>query len=141
MIKLFWVWEEEFKELNSEIEQDWNNESEHGQIALDIIENNYEIIIIAPIAWVDFDDIDVSLNNSVITISWFRKKPDFYNDNENILRNNECFWWKFLRNIILPDNMDFDTIKASMENNLLVISIQKLKFNSKNIKIDRIEGN
>lgn len=141
MIKLFWVWEEEFKELNSEIEQDWNNESEHGQIALDIIENNYEIIIIAPIAWVDFDDIDVSLNNSVITISWFRKKPDFYNDDENILRNNECFWWKFLRNIILPDNMDFDTIKASMENNLLVISIQKLKFNSKNIKIDRIEGN
>ena len=141
MIKLFWVWEEEFKELNSEIEQDWNHESEHGQIALDIIENNYEIIIIAPIAWVDFDDIDVSLNNSVITISWFRKKPDFYNDNENILRNNECFWWKFLRNIILPDNMDFDTIKASMENNLLVISIQKLKFNSKNIKIDRIEGN
>lgn len=140
MIKLFWVWEENFKELDGEIKETEIKETEEWQIALDIIENNYEIIIIAPIAWVDLDDIDVSLNNSVLTISWFRKKPDIYNNMENIIRNNECFWGKFLRNIILPDNMDFDTIKASMENNLLVINIQKLKFNSKNIKINKVEG-
>jgi HSP20 family molecular chaperone IbpA len=39
----------------------------------------------------------------------------------------------------LPENLDFDKIKASMDNNLLVIEIPKLKFNNYNIKIDRVE--
>ncbi|MDP2396364.1 MAG: Hsp20 family protein [bacterium] len=44
-----------------------------------------------------------------------------------------------MRNVILPENLDFDSIKASLENNLLIITIQKLKFSSHNIKIDRVE--
>jgi HSP20 family molecular chaperone IbpA len=39
----------------------------------------------------------------------------------------------------LPENLDFDTINASMENNLLMISIRKLQFTSQSIKIDRID--
>ncbi|USN58322.1 MAG: Hsp20 family protein [Candidatus Peribacteria bacterium] len=45
-----------------------------------------------------------------------------------------------MRNIILPDNLDLDEIQASLENNILVITIKKLKFNSQNIKVDRREG-
>jgi len=56
------------------------------------------------------------------------------------VRNQECFWGKFLRNVILPDNLDFDSIKANLENNLLIVTIQKLQFSSQNIKIDRVEG-
>jgi HSP20 family molecular chaperone IbpA len=74
-----------------------------------------------------------------LTISWFRKKPEIY-DNDVLVKNAECFWWKFVRNIILPENLDFDNIKATMENNLLIVSIKKLYFESKEIKIDRFEN-
>ncbi|MBT6778792.1 Hsp20 family protein [bacterium] len=40
---------------------------------------------------------------------------------------------------MLPENLDFDSIKANLENNLLVITIQKLSFTSQSIKIDRVE--
>ncbi|MBT3728838.1 Hsp20 family protein [bacterium] len=39
----------------------------------------------------------------------------------------------------MPENLDFDNIKASLENNLLIVTIQKLQFSSKSIKIDRVE--
>lgn len=141
MFKFFWVsWEDDFKELDDDkLSDSKNEESDEWQIALDIIETPYDIVIVAPIAWIDLDDIDISLDKSVLTISWTRKRPDIYEYKDNILRNSECYFWSFVRNIILPDNLDFDTVKASMENNLLVINISKLKFSSQNIKIDRIE--
>jgi HSP20 family molecular chaperone IbpA len=55
------------------------------------------------------------------------------------VRNSECYWGKFSRNIILPDNLDADSIEASMENNLLMIAIRKLYYETKNnIKINRM---
>jgi len=44
-----------------------------------------------------------------------------------------------VRNVILPENLDFNKIKAVMENNLLVLRIPKLRYGSQNIKIDKIE--
>jgi HSP20 family molecular chaperone IbpA len=40
----------------------------------------------------------------------------------------------------LPENLNFDSIKANLENNLLIITISKLQFTSQSIKIDRVEG-
>ena len=144
MFKIFWIWEkEEILENNKDLDKIQIDESqaEVWQIALDILENNYEITVVAPIAWVGLEDINITLNKSVLTISGERVKPsNAYNISETIVRSSECFWWKFIRNIILPENLDFDTINAVMENNLLVIKISKLKFNTKEVKIDKIEG-
>ena len=139
MFKFFWVTnKDEVLELDWEIDISEELEDEVWQVALDILETPYEIIILAPIAWIELEDINLSINKSVLTIKGFRPQPDIYSD-DVIVRNNECFWWKFLRNVILPENLDFDSIKASLENNLLIITIQKLKFSSHNIKIDRVE--
>lgn len=137
MFKIFWVWDDkDFVELDSDITEKINEEN-IWQIAIDILETPYEFIIIAPIAWVDLEDINLSFNNTVLTISWIREKPEIYIES-NIIRNSECFWWKFIRNIILPDNLDFDSIKATMENNMLVINIAKLKFSTQDIKINKV---
>ncbi|MDR0772396.1 MAG: Hsp20 family protein [Candidatus Peribacteria bacterium] len=37
---------------------------------------------------------------------------------------------------MLPENLDFESIKANLENNLLMITIPKLKFSSQSIKIE-----
>jgi len=113
-------------------------EDEVWQVAVDILETPYELIILAPIAWIELEDVDLSFNKSVLSIKWYRTKPEIYSSDITV-RNNECFWWKFVRNIIMPENLDFDNIKASLENNLLIVTIQKLQFSSKSIKIDRVE--
>lgn len=114
-------------------------DDEIGQIALDILDNGESVFIVAPIAGVELEDIDIYLNKSTLTLRGNRKKPEeLYHDASDI-KNAECFWGKFVRNIILPENLDFSQIKAVMENNLLVISIPKIHFASQNIKIDRIE--
>jgi HSP20 family molecular chaperone IbpA len=113
-------------------------EEETGQIALDVLENDKEIIIISPISWVEYDDIDLTLNKTVLTIKWIRKKPKEYFIWDIKIKNKECFWWKFIRNVILPENLEMNKIKAYMDTNLLIIKIPKLQFDSKTIKIDKV---
>lgn len=140
MFKIFWVTKkEEILELEDEISEINELDENVWQVAIDILETPYELIILAPIAWIELDDIDLSVDKSILTIKWYRPKPEIYAD-DIIIRNTECFWWKFARNVILPENLDFDTVKASLENNLLIVTIQKLQFATQSIKIDRVEG-
>jgi len=151
MFKIFGLWEKNEEEINEKIEQEAevevneindtsneNLEEETGQIALDVLENDKEIIIISPIAWVEYDDIDLTLNKTVLTIKWVRKKPKEYFIWDIKIKNKECFWWKFIRNVILPENLEMNKIKAYMDTNLLIIKIPKLQFDSKTIKIDKV---
>lgn len=141
MFKFFGVSkEEEFEEILEDDEESSDLESESSevwQIAIDIIETKYEIILLAPVAWIDLEEIDISYHNNILTIKWERVKPDLFSKDITI-RNSECFWWEFSRNIILPENLDFDNIKATMDNNLLIITIPKLKFSNHSIRIDKI---
>jgi HSP20 family molecular chaperone IbpA len=144
MIKIFWIGEEDnslenedLLELDEEILPQ-EIEEEAWQIALDILETKEELFIIAPIAWVELQDIEVSLSKTILTIKWTREEPEIYKDSHIIMRNKECFWWDFVRNVILPENLNFDSIKAQMDNNLLVISIEKLRFNSQYIKVNKM---
>lgn len=143
MFKFFWVWAEE--KSQEEVPQETSPEEleqkgDVGQVALDILETRDALFIIAPIAWVELEDIDVSLNKNLLTIRWERKKPEVYEQKEAIIRNSECFWGEFIRNVILPENIDFDSVRAQMDDNLLIISLQKLRFNVQSIKIDKIEN-
>lgn len=139
MFKIFWVTkDDDIKNLDCELENIDELDENVWQVAVDILETPLEIIILAPIAGIDLEDIDLSINESVLTIKWYREKPEIYSE-EIIVRNSECFWWNFSRDIILPENLDFDSIKATLENNLLIITIQKIQLSSQSIKIDKIE--
>ena len=137
-MKFFWAGENEhLQELDEELEMQEELPEESGQLALDIVEDEENIMIISPIAGIDLRDIEVSYDKWVLVIQWTRKKPEIYLQ-EVTIRNSECYWGKFSRNIILPDNLDANSIEATMENNLLIISIAKNKYESKNhIKINR----
>lgn len=108
------------------------------QIAVDILETRTEIIILAPIAGIELEDIDIFFHNNILSIKWQRQKPEVYSSRDIILRNSECYWWVFSRNIILPENLDFESIKATLENGILIINIPKLKFSSQSIKIEKV---
>lgn len=140
MFKFFNVTKDNnFREIKEEhfIEKEVEIEKEVWQVALDIIETRHEIIILAPVAWVDLSDIDISVNENVLTISWYRERPEIYLK-EIILKNSECFWWEFSRNIILPENLDFDSIKANLDNNLLVVTIPKIRFTNHSVRVEKV---
>lgn len=141
--KIFWVTKdgEEYEEIDEELYEEYEHPIEReeniGQIALDILDDGDRFIILAPVAWVDLKDIDLSFYNQVLTISWVRKKPEIYFE-DVIIKNKECYWGKFSRKIILPENLDFDRIEADIDNNMLIIRIPKLHFTNNNIKINRV---
>lgn len=147
-MKLFWVGQDDNHSEASQGESIWIQSSDYalpeevvevGQIALDVLENHESVYILAPVAWVELADIDISVHETTLTISGTRNKPKEFYEHAMDVKNEECFWGKFLRNVILSDNMDFSQVKAVMENNLLVIHIPKIRFDSQNIKINKIE--
>lgn len=144
MFKLFWVSQEQNTPPDLEVDvldsKEEIMDEEVGQVALDVLETENEVFIVAPIAWVEQDQIDLSINKTILTLKGTREKTPEYDIEWIVLRNSECFWGKFVRNIILPENLALNKIKAYMQNNLLVITIPKLKFDSKAIKINKMEG-
>lgn len=135
------ILKEEFEEKYEEIEEmSEHPESDHdvdlGQIAVDVLDLSDEIIIVAPIAWVDPSDIDIALSRNILTLSWERKTPSIYMDAKRMLVE-ECFFGSFSRSIILPENLAFNKIRATVEENIIMVHIPKISFFSKTIKVEK----
>ncbi len=111
-------------------------EDEVWQLSLDVLENKESLYILAPLAWIKLEDIDISIQETTLIISWIRNKPKEFFDYGIEVRNEECFWGRFSRKIILPENIDFSSVKAIMEQNLLVISLPKIRFSWQQIRIE-----
>lgn len=142
---MFWfstqkdTWEDKDDTIQVQVTDEEIVEEDLWQVALDILELDDSIVIIAPLAGVDIDEVDISVSRNILTISWERKTPEIYNSSTKILVQ-ECFFWPYSRSIILPENLALNKIRATMENNLLIIEIPKLQFPSKSIKIDKLES-
>jgi len=103
-----------------------DNASGFGQLPIDILENNNEILVIAPLAGVDLDQAEVIINKEVLTIRGKRemdmeeygfKRKDYY--------LQECFWGEFSRSVVLPNNADTNSIEATQKDHILYIKIPK----------------
>lgn len=122
----------------SQIEVDIHAGHEHevdvGQIAVDVLDLAEEIIIVAPVAGVDPSDIDIALSRNILTLSGERKHAPIYLDAKRMLVE-ECYYGPFSRSIILPENLAFNKIKATVDYNTIMIHVPKITFFSKTIKI------
>lgn len=146
MFKIFNLWWDKDNdgisdEINIDIDESWSYDGVEDvwQVAVDILEMEDNLVVVAPLAWMDIEDINIAISKNILTISWERIQPNFYNEASKILVE-ECFFWLFSRSIILPENLALNKIKASLDNNMLVIEIPKLNFESKTIKINKLEG-
>ncbi|MFA6305215.1 MAG: Hsp20/alpha crystallin family protein [Candidatus Gracilibacteria bacterium] len=96
---------------------------EVGQLSLDIYQTEKEIIIVAPIAGVDKENINITVNEDILVIKGERTSEEQIPD-ENYY-TKECFWGNFSRAIVLPKNADIKNISASFEKCVLEIRIPK----------------
>ncbi|MBI4232218.1 Hsp20/alpha crystallin family protein [Candidatus Peregrinibacteria bacterium] len=96
---------------------------EVGQLSVDIYHTNNEIVILAPIAGVDKNDIHISITDDVLVIKG--ERPAVEEPPEEAYYTRECFWGSFSRSIVLPLEADSKKISASFEKNVLEIRIPK----------------
>jgi len=140
MVKWWWSSEDIQTDIKIEEKSEEISDENASQVAVDILENEKEIVIVIPISGVELSDIDLSINKTVLTIKGNRSKPEEYEANNLQIRHEECIWWKFVRNIILPETLAFNKIKAYMQLNILVVTLPKIQLDSQSIKINKIES-
>ena len=98
-------------------------EDTEGQLALDIYQTPRHIVIVAPIAGVKLDDINVSVTEDVLTIKG-KRHLEFDIPEEDYF-TQECFWGDFSRTIVLPTAVDSTKINAAFKDAVLKITIPK----------------
>ena len=102
-------------------------EDEEGQLTVDVYQTDDEIVIKSTIAGVTADDIDVSITNEMVTIKGNRKHEEKVKESDYYYQ--ELYWGSFSRSIILPEEIDADSAKASMKNGVLTLRLPKLSKN------------
>ncbi len=103
-----------------------------GQLTVDVYQTDKHIIVKSTVAGVEPKDIDISLNNDILTIRGSRS-PDM-SLQENSYYYREIFWGNFSRTIILPVEVDSEKTEASLKNGILTIKLPK-KFEERYKKI------
>ena len=106
-----------------------------GQVAIDVYQTPDAIIIEAPIAGVSSDDLDISISNESVTIKGKRTRNKEIKDEHYFYQ--ECYWGKFSRSIILPQEIDAERAEAHVKNGVLTITLPKLtRTKTKKLKVN-----
>lgn len=91
--------------------------------AVDILEEKDRFVVRADLPGVNPDDIEVNMENGVLTVSGERNSEE-RSEFEGVSRI-ERVSGRFLRRFTLPETADADAIKARCQNGILEISIPK----------------
>ena len=107
---------------NIAMENEEDNDSE-GQLTIDVYQTDDEVIIKSTIAGVKPEDLDVSINNDMVTIKGERKQEDEISMDNYYYQ--ECYWGLFSRSVILPVEIIADKAEATMKNGILTLKLPK----------------
>lgn len=106
-----------------------------GQLAIDVVQTDEEIIVVAPMAGCKAENVELHLHNDVLTIRGERQSP-LSSDAEFFYR--ECYWGKFSRTIVLPIEVKVEMARAEFKNGVLTVALPKTKVDG-NIPIVIVE--
>jgi len=121
----------EFDRLQDEINKlfDWNYPENRGLFdrslspAVDLVENENEIILVCDLPGIKKDDLDLSISRNVITIKG-EKKNELKKEGRKTFRN-ETWSGAFQRTISLPETVDPEKVDASMKEGVLTVKVAK----------------
>lgn len=91
--------------------------------AADIVERDDEYLIKAELPGVERDDIDIHLENDVLTITGERKLEETKDTDKT--HRVERFYGRFSRSFRVPDNVDTSAIKADSKDGVLNLHLPK----------------
>lgn len=100
------------------------NNNEEGQLSVDVYQTKTEIIVLAPIAGVQSEDIKITITDDVLSIQGKRKFQPSISPQDYFTQ--ECFWGNFSRSIVLPQPIDINRVKSRFEKSILEIKLPKI---------------
>jgi len=93
-------------------------------IPLDVVEKEDKLIIRAAVPGVSPDDLNVSIENGVLTISGESRHEEENEQDKVYFR--ECSYGSFTRSIRLPQNLEVDKVDAEFDNGFVNIALPKM---------------
>ncbi len=110
-----------------------------GRLAVDVYETDEEFVVIAPISNMKEENLDIYIEKETITIGGTRELPEEEKGVEKFL-HKECYWGKFFRQIILPEEVDSYTSRASFKDGIIKVNLPKMRVSQrKKVKINEAE--
>jgi len=109
---------------NNIYEEEPSVPAEEGQLSVDVINTQEDIIIKAMVAGVKPQDMDVEISRDMVTIHGTREEQ--HDVNEEDYYHKELYWGSFSRNILLPEEIDVELAEAKEKHGLLVLRLPKL---------------
>ena len=116
-------------QLKQHLTDEWIAPEDEGEMSVDIYETDDAVIIKAPLAGVESENIEIALHQDLLTIKGKRELKDVPHSANKLA--GECFWGKFSRSILLPHHSSNDKVQAELKNGLLTIILPKA---------ERVEG-
>jgi len=106
----------------------WNNNANNeGQLSVDVFQTRDSLIIKSTIAGVKPENIDISIDNDVLTIRGERQMEEKTEVTDYFYQ--ECYWGGFSRSVVLPIEIKADEVEASIKNGFLTVILPKVKKN------------
>lgn len=109
----------------SQPKAEWLEQNFDGQLAIDVYQTPDSIVIKSTIAGVQPEDLDVTVNNDMVTIRGMRRQEETVDEKDYFFQ--ECYWGGFSRSVVLPVDVDPDNVKAAMKNGVLTVTLPKVK--------------
>jgi len=96
-----------------------------GQLAVDVYETEDKLVVKARTAGVNKEDLDVSISDSILTISGTLSSGD--DTDATNWHIQECYWGEFSRTLALPVAVKEEEVGAVLKDGVLSISFSKVK--------------
>ena len=90
--------------------------------ALDLYQNNDNIVAVVELPGMRKEDIEISLQDGMLTISGERKEET---NQENGATRTERFTGKFRRSMTLPTRVDVNKVSATYKDGILTVTLPK----------------
>lgn len=100
-----------------------SNRPQRWGLALDVAENEDEYLVKASLPGINPDDVEITLDKNVLTISGEFEKEDETEERRYHMRERR--YGSFCRSLSLPNTVNVDDIQASYEAGVLTLSLPK----------------
>lgn len=117
------------QKMADEENHEWLAKDYEGQLSVDVYHNEKEIVVRSTLAGVKPEDLNIMIDNDLLTIRGKRETEPNINPSDYLYR--ECYWGGFSRTIVLPQNVKADKVKAILKNGLLTIILPKAASDAK----------
>ena len=111
-----------------------DNADSEGKLTIDVYQTANEIVVESAVAGVKPDDIDIDVSTDAVTIRGERHREETVRDEDYFYQ--ECYWGRFSRSVILPEEIDPDSATVKFKNGILTVRMPKLnKKKAKKLKV------